>query len=816
MWYFGIFTALLSSILGGLGDNLIRLSFILEEELCPKKKRPIVLRPIWLLGVFFSCILNAILIIISLNFASAMIVTPFSGLHIFWSIIFSKYMLNEEIKSRHYKGTGLVIAGLLIIILFGIKDVPVYSVEELSILYTKPKFILYCLSNISFILVCTYLSFFGLDGNEEIKYKNELGLSNTNNCGNIKNDNRNFFNNTEKDNNSNNVNRKSSQDIIILNKNTLHLKISNIKDYLTKNKYFKYDKSIPDMDNSDNNIIETLNIPSNHIVNETCMNSNSNIKYGFGREDNTTEDFKEGLYNKMVNYINIIEKRFEVINSIFFELTKKFPRIEISTAIKRFCICSVSGLVGGYTNVLVQNLIQIILIDGIYVLFHRLTYQLLFIIFITGSIQWAFWNTALSKFQAIFVVPIVNSVLIASSGFCNLMLYYDKQYISNSILGLFFQINFLFGQFLIVLGIYIISRANRNVTNENNELNNVNESANSFNEDDIFDFTETSQKPDPNNNKLSLYLQSKFSYFSEITHFFKVKKEKINSSLESLLGLSRNQNLSNNYSNPSLPNTKYLNNISQFHIDNTIILPQEEYNDNQLACIHVDNNQAAITNTGIEEEKCHIDMEDNYTSFNDSILNNQLIEGNRQEDMDFVSQQILVSANTEYSSSILNQLEDVTGNEYHKRCGIELESYVLDEYDIDDFEIPFSNQDYTSKGALMVQQTTQYQDYVNEQMNNHSILSFGDDILEENNTKNYYQGDLMNTGEIEYTEDFNNNNNYYNDVNSNNINNNSDFTYNLNNENHSVAHDSKFDCNPSLSTCSTNSTMLNSIITNVL
>ncbi|KAH8583084.1 uncharacterized protein ELE39_000027 [Cryptosporidium sp. chipmunk genotype I] len=815
MWYFGIFTALLSSILGGLGDNLIRLSFTLEEELNPKERRPLILRPIWLLGVFFSCILNAILIIISLNFASAMIVTPFSGLHIFWSIIFSKYILNEEIRSRHYKGTGLVIFGLLLIILFGIKDVPVYSVEELSILYTQPKFVLYCFLNISSILFFTYLSLFGLDGTEENKYENEMDPNNTNTSARIENNNYNLNSNAGKDNKNNNDNRKSSQDIIILNKNTLHLKISNLRDYLSKNKYIKYEESISGMEgseltyNSHDNVIRVLDVTNDHNVDDICMNSNSDIKYGFGRENSVNES-KKGLYNKVLNYISVIEERIEMINSLFFELTKGFPRVEISTPIKRFCICSVSGLIGGYTNVLVQNLIQIILIDGIYVIIHKLTYQLLFMIFITGSIQWAFWNTALSKFQAIFVVPIVNSVLIASSGFCNLMLYYDKQYVSNSILGLFFKFNFLLGQSFILVGIYIISRANRSIANENNELKN-----NSLNEENVFDLNENSQKSDPINNRLYLLLQSKFSNFSEIASFFKVKKEKISSSLESLLGLSRNQNLSNSHSTSSFSGIKYLKNIDQLHINNTIVLPQEEYNDSQSTCIHVDNGQAATANTGIEEETSQINVEKNYLAFNHNNINNL----NEQEEMDIVSQQIVMPANAEYPLNILSQHENMADVEYHKRYGIELESYVLDEYDIDDFEIPFSNQDYTGRGTMVLQQggNHNYEDYLDDQIiNSRSVLSFGDDILEENTKKNYYESDLIMSKEIEYTEDFSTTiTNTTKNKNNNTVN--FDLTHNfLSNEVNTEASDLNIDCNPSLSTCSTNSTVLNSVVNNVL
>lgn len=844
MWYFGICTALLSSILGGLGDNLIRLSFTLEEELDSKDRRPVVMRPIWLLGIFFSCILNAILIIISLNFASAMIVTPFSGLHIFWSIIFSKYILNEEIRSRHYKGTGLVISGLLFIIMFGIKDVPVYSVGELSVLYTRPRFVLYCMVNVSFILVCMYVAFFGLD---DAHYKGELDLSSVAICEESVHDDKRMGTETGMDVGARDQGRVTGKDIIIPNKNTLHFKISILRDYMSKQKYVKYRSSDQEFGGSLEGIyschttsqdsimggeaLKTTRGDEDTAADEVFVNDSSDISYGFGKgERSTCEHGRQGFGARMRSYLSAVEGRFQVASSVFFELTKGFPRVRVATPIKRFSICSVSGLSGGYTNVLVQNLIQIVLADGAYVLLRRLTYQLLFTIFVTGSVQWAFWNAALSKYQAIFVVPIVNSVLIASSGFCNLMLYYDKKYASSSVSGTFYQLNFLIGQFLIVFGIYLISRARRNLTKESDGLNKTNESATSVGccDQDAFEQGNVSSSPAPEStgSKLLFYLKSRAS------RFLSAKKEKISSSLESLLGFSKSLNFSSSHASSSIPKSKYLRNINQTHIGDTIILPQEEYDDDQFyhnnnLGNHVENSRAVNPNAGIEEtcqEEKTNNVESNYTLFKKNNNNNNIVLGQKIEETETISQQIEVPLSPAFSpQGILNPYENdvMEGGggfhlqEHHRKFGIELESYVLDEYDIDDLETPFPGQhsNYIREEGHSFSQYDDY--YINDyQMDNdgssrHSMLGFGDDILEESATRDYYQ-DIApalasNKEPVEYPRDFNK------DVL------NSDFATGRQDDLSIAAHDHNHDLslknanyNPSFSTCSTNSSMLNS------
>lgn len=77
-----------------------------DEDACGVRirKRPLYLRPLWVLGTCFGTAINSLLSIISLDFASAAVVTPFAGLHIFWNVILSRFVLQVR-RSRDLQDT---------------------------------------------------------------------------------------------------------------------------------------------------------------------------------------------------------------------------------------------------------------------------------------------------------------------------------------------------------------------------------------------------------------------------------------------------------------------------------------------------------------------------------------------------------------------------------------------------------------------------------------------------------------------------------------------------------------------------------------
>ncbi|PFH33702.1 hypothetical protein BESB_079180 [Besnoitia besnoiti] len=223
MWQLGVVFAAVASLSGAAGDALVRLSFVLEERRAagseggePQEteqragarsqaldaeegeargnegsakersqarrgdafgggegrealasarqgKRPLYRRPLWLLGTCLGTVINSLLSIISLDFASAAVVTPFAGLHIFWNVILSRLFLEERVSPQHYVGSALILVGLLLVLCFGVRTPPPLSLEALLRLYSQKTCVLYfCISTLA-IGFCIYVAIWGRD-----------------------------------------------------------------------------------------------------------------------------------------------------------------------------------------------------------------------------------------------------------------------------------------------------------------------------------------------------------------------------------------------------------------------------------------------------------------------------------------------------------------------------------------------------------------------------------------------------------------------------------------------------------------------------
>ena len=66
------------------------------------------LRRLSLLSQFFIVVLNPVLSVVSYSFAAQSMLTPFAGLSIVWSLLFSSLLLPESIDNRKYRSTVLI------------------------------------------------------------------------------------------------------------------------------------------------------------------------------------------------------------------------------------------------------------------------------------------------------------------------------------------------------------------------------------------------------------------------------------------------------------------------------------------------------------------------------------------------------------------------------------------------------------------------------------------------------------------------------------------------------------------------------------
>jgi len=138
-------------------------------------------------------------------------------------------------------------------------------------------------------------------------------------------------------------------------------------------------------------------------------------------------------------------------------LTKGFSgfcRVVFPSHVRRFCIAAISGLCGGNTNVVVQNVMKVFNAEGYSIIFQWQFDLVVGALAILAIGQLYFLNVALAKYEAIFVVPTVNSVLIASACFAGLSLYNDAASLPPLSLALF-----SFGALIIIWGIVVLSVA---------------------------------------------------------------------------------------------------------------------------------------------------------------------------------------------------------------------------------------------------------------------------------------------------------------------------------------------------------------------
>ncbi|KAG7349363.1 hypothetical protein IV203_011960 [Nitzschia inconspicua] len=119
--------------------------------------------PSWLpLGLRYSgmlgmSVLNPIFCVLAMNFASPSILAPFSGLTLCWVILGSPCANNEQPSSRQILACGLIIAGEVVVALFGdhTNDEGV-TMEEVRKSYQKPAFLMYFVGLVAYVALLGY------------------------------------------------------------------------------------------------------------------------------------------------------------------------------------------------------------------------------------------------------------------------------------------------------------------------------------------------------------------------------------------------------------------------------------------------------------------------------------------------------------------------------------------------------------------------------------------------------------------------------------------------------------------------------------
>eukprot|EP00924_Labyrinthula_sp_SR-Ha-C_P010029 snap_masked-scaffold_21-processed-gene-5.90-mRNA-1 protein AED:1.00 eAED:1.00 QI:0/0/0/0/1/1/2/0/273 len=153
-WIFAIILVLLGSFFAALGDNLVKFSYTLEQARLSQGENPtpVLLRPLWNLGMFSLIFLNSIFTLWSYALADASIIIPFTGIRIIINMFFAK-KINQEVFSQQQIGyTFIILLGITIALLSGNHKSKNYHISDFKDLFGNGAFVLISLGTLLVLL----------------------------------------------------------------------------------------------------------------------------------------------------------------------------------------------------------------------------------------------------------------------------------------------------------------------------------------------------------------------------------------------------------------------------------------------------------------------------------------------------------------------------------------------------------------------------------------------------------------------------------------------------------------------------------------
>ena len=179
-WTYGIGYSIVASVIGGASKLAIRKSYLMLEEddtthiidnegtdipaNYEHRRFRMTVNPhnismlLRVSGMIGMTVLNPLFCVLAMNYAEPSILAPFSGVTLVWIVVFSDLIIGEKPQSKQVAAAVLVIAGEVIVAIFGdhTNDENV-SVEEVISSYENPYFQLYFVSMMLWIGVLLYI-----------------------------------------------------------------------------------------------------------------------------------------------------------------------------------------------------------------------------------------------------------------------------------------------------------------------------------------------------------------------------------------------------------------------------------------------------------------------------------------------------------------------------------------------------------------------------------------------------------------------------------------------------------------------------------
>eukprot|EP00871_Galdieria_phlegrea_P002306 jgi/Galph1/3076/GphlegSOOS_G1730.1 len=153
-WWIGIILSICGSVGTNLGINLQKLAINQRQQLAPSQRRRLSHMPLWLLGLFVFLFSNVVGFF-SFRYAAQSVLAGLSSLQFLSHVLFARFILKEATSMNAYYGTGLIILGCFLVVLFGKHGSKSYDVEELVALFGKSPFVCYCFSIAFLSVMCS-------------------------------------------------------------------------------------------------------------------------------------------------------------------------------------------------------------------------------------------------------------------------------------------------------------------------------------------------------------------------------------------------------------------------------------------------------------------------------------------------------------------------------------------------------------------------------------------------------------------------------------------------------------------------------------
>eukprot|EP00698_Gefionella_okellyi_P001189 TRINITY_DN11112_c0_g1_i1.p1 TRINITY_DN11112_c0_g1~~TRINITY_DN11112_c0_g1_i1.p1 ORF type:complete len:589 (-),score=114.11 TRINITY_DN11112_c0_g1_i1:147-1913(-) len=142
LWALGVVLALGTAVVDNIACNLQRFAY-LRNDLKPIEQRNRFFKlPFWWLGVILLLCSN-VMGSVALSFAPASVIVPLASIGLVCNALVSRFWLKEAFHIRDLAATIIVVAGAVLIVVFGSKEDAGFDIEQLMALYSAPRVIIY-------------------------------------------------------------------------------------------------------------------------------------------------------------------------------------------------------------------------------------------------------------------------------------------------------------------------------------------------------------------------------------------------------------------------------------------------------------------------------------------------------------------------------------------------------------------------------------------------------------------------------------------------------------------------------------------------